>query len=718
MDGPSIIKEHGKAIIEAIRNKTLNNEWKVLVVDEASKRIIDSSVNEDEILNHNIANIERIEDRREMNPDMDAVYILSPQPHIVECLLADFACRRYRRGFIIWTGPVPDPLQRKLDTARRQMGGPPDLLLVDFYPRESHLVTFRDPSSFLILYNPTCNDLVAQHLRTLASKIASVCITLREFPKIRYYQPPAHATHEARVLCMHLARFVQQALEAYRESDRNFPPHSQRPQSVLLVTDRSMDLMAPLLHEFTYQAMVHDVLPIWEQENGKVMYHMNARPSARVEERDEELAEKDVVWVTNRHRHMKDTIDKLMSDFQKFIEKHPQFANQGKDPSLNDIRDMLAGLPQFEEMKKAYSLHLTMAQEAMDTFQKYKLADVASAEQTMATGLDEDYKKPKNVLDGVVRLLADKGIADADKLRLIAIYALYRDGMIDKDITRLLWHASLLRSPDSRDKAVIENLSLLGARPLKELKETRQPIPPLFPQANSSKNADLEEGYALSRFEPAVKQMLERLCAGDLDQNLFPYVVPPADGLGGSDSLASQGSLRSAAPRWASANRRQAENRQRVIVFVAGGATFSEARACYEVSEKHNRDVFLVTSHMVSPGKYLSDLGALRTDRRRLNLPIDRPPPKPPAHLYERPPPPVQPPGPARPQQMPQQMPPPPHQQRFPPGAGVGGPPTQALANMSLGGTPSPSPPPGVADADARKKDKEKKKRHIFGLKR
>ena len=49
--------------------------------------------------------------------------------------------------------------------------GPPDRLLVDFFPRESHLITFQDPSSFLVLYNPTCNNLVAPHLRTLASKV-------------------------------------------------------------------------------------------------------------------------------------------------------------------------------------------------------------------------------------------------------------------------------------------------------------------------------------------------------------------------------------------------------------------------------------------------------------------------------------------------------------------------------------------------------------------
>jgi syntaxin-binding protein 1 len=48
------------------------------------------------------------------------------------------------------------------------------MLLVDFYPRESHVVTFQDPSSFLVLYNPSCNDLVARHLRALASKVRAL----------------------------------------------------------------------------------------------------------------------------------------------------------------------------------------------------------------------------------------------------------------------------------------------------------------------------------------------------------------------------------------------------------------------------------------------------------------------------------------------------------------------------------------------------------------
>lgn len=42
---------------------------------------------------------------------------------------------------------------------------------------------------------------------------------------------------------------------------------------------------------------------------------------------------------------------------------------------------MLAGLPQFQEGKEAYSLHLGMAQEAVNIFQKRRLADIATLEQ-------------------------------------------------------------------------------------------------------------------------------------------------------------------------------------------------------------------------------------------------------------------------------------------------------------------------------------------------
>lgn len=480
-----------------------------------------------------------------------------------------------------------------------------------------------------------------------------------------------------------------------------------------------MDLMAPLVHEFTYQAMAHDLLPI--KDGDKVTFHTvinDGTPDAQ--EKDMELAEKDKIWVENRHRHMKDTIDKLMGDFQKFLDQNPHFTKENPDTtSLSAIRDMMAGLPQFQEMKEAYSLHLTMAQECMNIFQHHKLSDTASIEQTLATGLDEDYKKPKNILDAVARLLDDEAVAPGDRLRLVAMYALFRDGMILDDIKKLLAHSGL----PPQDAETILNLEHIGGRTVKQLKEQRQPIPPLFPV--DTKNAQEEDDYTLSRYEPMLKQVLDGLTKGNLDQTIFPYVKPPLDP--NEDIVAAQaGSLRAAGrPNWAAAGRRPPENRQRLIVFMAGGATYSESRVCYEISNERSRDVVLATSHMLTPQLFLRQIGDLSRDRRQLDLPVERKKHAP-AHLFERPAPPPPPPPQARPQPAAAGVPRPsvaPNQPIARPGGLPSRPtpsgtvPTQAMANMHVNSS-GHRPTTSNSSYDDGKAHKEKKRRNFLGLKK
>ena len=120
-----------------------------------------------------IPDIERIEEKRGMNPDMDAIYILSPQPHIVDCLMADFERRRYRKSYLVWLALLDPQMRRRIDSSRQaqeQLAGF-ETLSIDYFPRESHLITFRDPWSFPILYHPACNGLVRDHMQILAQKV-------------------------------------------------------------------------------------------------------------------------------------------------------------------------------------------------------------------------------------------------------------------------------------------------------------------------------------------------------------------------------------------------------------------------------------------------------------------------------------------------------------------------------------------------------------------
>ena len=310
--------------------------------------------------------------------------------------------------------------------------------------------------------------------------------------------------------------------------------------------------------------------------------------------------------------------------------------------------------------------------------------------------------------DQVVRTLDEEAVTPSDRLRLIALYVLYRDGILPADLDKLIFHSQL--PPPDGD--VIRNLDLLGARVRRNLKEKREPLPPLFPPSTTPPpNA---EEYALSRYKTAVQELLEDHVRGGLRQDMFPHTKPQADDGFAQQETVQAASLRSAKPTWAKSRLTSVEPRQRVIVFIAGGATYSEAHACYEVSQKTSRDVFLVTSHMMTPGLYLRQVGDLSQNRRRLGLPQDAPPPKAPAHLFEKPEPPKPAPPPAGSKPMP----------NIPGGlparpGGSGAPPTQGLANMTLNsGRPQQSASSGHASSGKltkeEGKDKKKKKHHFF----
>ena len=696
--GTSIIDLQRGIIIDAIRH-TSGDDWKVLVFDEHSRRLVNNVTKEDDILNCNIISIEQIEDRRTTQASTDAIYFLSPLPHIVQALKADLGRRRYRKGFLLWTSPLSRSLQDELfrSESRKQLVADSRSLDIEFFPRESHLVTFREPWSFYSLFHPACDSLVKAHLDTLTTKIVSVCVSLGEYPLVKYYRP-RNPRHEASVLCSHLASFVQGSLDSYAASNsHSFPPPSSRPRAVLFITDRSMDLMSPIVHELTYQAMAMDVLPIRDDDEKVTYRNTSRRGEPDEEEKDIELNDVDKLWVVHRHMHMKDLLVQLSEAFKKFQAKNPQFAdNEGRPVNVNTIKDMLAGLPEFQEGKEAFSLHIDMAEKCAKLFQDRKLLDLTSVEQSLATGFDEDNKKPKNLADQLVRLLDDDSVVHEDRLRLLIMYIVYRNGILGGDIEKLRNHGQL--SP--MDGEIIYNLDMLGGRVQRQLKDEAPPPQPLFPP----KLVDTSgmEDISLSRFEPAVRYMLEEACAGTLDPTLFPPVKPHLDTASSQMSM-SQTSLRNAGkPTWAQTRAQSKKPRQRIIVFMAGGATYAEARACYEVSYQMGKEVVLATSHMTTPKTYLRQVALLSSGRKQLDLPMDRAPPKLPAWMSDAPP---------QAQQAQQGLPSrpqPPANGRPPDNVR---PPTDGMRNMNLGPRPppqngappkdqgAPSPQPGRAPA-------------------
>ena len=118
---------------------------------------------------------------------------------------------------------------------------------------------------------------------------------------------------------------------------------ADRSPATLVITDRSMDMVAPFVHEFTYQAMANDLLPIEDgtkytsvafpfyfifMRNGfdAELHRYKFQSSVGAyEDKTATLSDADSVWTEVRHMHMREAIDKLMADFNKFIQDNAGF---------------------------------------------------------------------------------------------------------------------------------------------------------------------------------------------------------------------------------------------------------------------------------------------------------------------------------------------------------------------------------------------------------
>jgi len=77
---------------------------------------------------------------------------------------------------VLMRADVPDSLKSLLYRALNESNKGnwilgEETLAIDFFPRESHLFTFREPQSFFPLYHPGCDDLCQREFREIAKKV-------------------------------------------------------------------------------------------------------------------------------------------------------------------------------------------------------------------------------------------------------------------------------------------------------------------------------------------------------------------------------------------------------------------------------------------------------------------------------------------------------------------------------------------------------------------
>jgi len=111
--------------------------------------------------------------------------------------------------------------------------------------------------------------------------------------------------------------------------------------------------------------------------------------------------------------------------------------------------------------------------------------------------------------------------------------------------------------------------------------------------------------YTNSRWTPYVKDIMEDVIDDKLDSRQFPSI-------GGQRNVGANYAAQSSREfgGWMQNRRGAVRSGPRLIIFILGGASYSELRCAYEVTQSNNKrwEVFIGSDHIVTPKQFLRDL--------------------------------------------------------------------------------------------------------------
>ena len=127
-----------------------------------------------------------------------------------------------------------------------------------------------------------------------------------------------------------------------------------------------------------------------------------------------------------------------------------------------------------------------------------------------------------------------------------------------------------------------------------------------------------EEGYALFRFEPLLRNILTDMAQNKLSSSQFPYVKPPSAPSGPEPDANVTSARVKPSLTWAKRGEGGGggvggSGGKKLIVCLLGGAMRSEMRLVHHLSQVLQRDILLVSTSVETPTSFVEQLRALST---------------------------------------------------------------------------------------------------------
>lgn len=520
-------------------------KMKILLLDGETIPIISTATTQSALLNHDVYLTDRLDNQaREKMRHLRCLCFIRPTPESIQCLIDELRTPKYGEYNIFFSNIVKkSALERLAEADDHEIVHAvqehfadyevinPDLMTLDLsYPRK------RIWGSTPELWNPDA-------LNRSTEGVLALLLSLKKKPLIRY----AKASMMAKKLASEVRYQMTQDEHLFDFRTTDTPP-------VLLILDRREDPLTPLLTQWTYQAMVHELIGI---KQGRV--NLRGVPGIRPELQEIVLSQdQDPFFKKNMYANFGDLGQNAKDYVEQFASKS---ADSHKLESVNDMKRFVEDYPEFRKLSGNVSKHVTLVGELSRRVGGDNLLDVSELEQSIACS--DNHTADLRTLQ---QIIGNPAVPEANKLRLVAIYGLRYSQSNTNALPMLL---DLLGGSSTLSNADISLISklLAFARSLSggNAAATAAPTPDLFSQPTAILSATrnrIQKGLkgvenVYTQHSPVFMATLESLIRGKLSITQYPVLD------------------NASAPR---------DKPQDIIVFMVGGATYEEAKVVAQIN--------------------------------------------------------------------------------------------------------------------------------------
>mmetsp|Transcript_27524 Transcript_27524/g.55034 ORF Transcript_27524/g.55034 Transcript_27524/m.55034 type:complete len:689 (-) Transcript_27524:355-2421(-) len=426
-----------------------SSPWKILIYDNHCRSIISPLLSVSQLRSQGVTLHLLLHSEREPIPDVPAVYFVQPTQENLSIIARDCQKQLYQCAHLHFATRLERPLMEEFARLVVNTGGLDTIAsvhdqFVDFVCHEQGLFSLNVDQSYVVYNDPGAGEREMEAaMDRIAGGLFSVVATMGAVPVIRC---PRGGAPE--MVARKLNRLITEHPTLIRSKERHQTYH--RP--VLVIMDRNMDLITPIQHASTYQALIDDVL---DHKANRVEF--NVKPDAATQEavkrrgripppvRKKLDIDPDVDPFYSRHKFnpFPEAIESNGAELQDVTAKEGQIRSKtsgtgGADAAAmsgtgggggdsSDLATAVESLPILLDRKKKLEVHTSILQAVMNEVAARDVPQFYELETSLATGAykNDSAKAKKEVME----LATDptKGNVD-DKVRLVIVYALSAAG--------------------------------------------------------------------------------------------------------------------------------------------------------------------------------------------------------------------------------------------------------------------------------------------------